>query len=106
MLLSGWESSAHMIDSKAKPVDVICQHSRDGGIIPLRVRVRDEEGEFQTYRIQAYKDLSHRGTRENPDGVFVTDNTFVFECAITVFGLRKVIRLYYEPNNNVWKMTA
>ena len=95
-----------MIDSKAKPVDVICQHSRDGSLIPLRVRVKDDQGEYQTYRILEYKDMSHRGTRENPDGVFVTNNTFVFECAIMVFGRRRIIRLYYEPNNTVWKMTA
>ena len=95
-----------MNESKAKPVDVICQHSRDGSLIPLRVRVKDDEGEYQTYRIHEYKDMSHRGTRENPDGVFVTNNTFVFECAIMVFGQRKVIQLYYEPNKTVWNMTA
>lgn len=95
-----------MIDSKARSVDVICQHNRDGSVIPLRVRVRDEEGELQTYRIHEYKDMSHRGTRENPDGVFVTDNTFVFECIITVFSQRRLIRLYYEPDSAIWKMTA
>ena len=95
-----------MIDSKAKPVDVICQHNRDGSLIPLRVRVRDEEGEMQTYKIQQYKDKSHRGTYENPDGVYVNNNTFVFECIIAVFGQKRMIRLYYEPNSTIWKMSA
>ena len=95
-----------MIDSNAKPVDVICQHNLDGSLIPLRVRVRGEEGELQTYKIQQYKDQSHRGTYENPDGVFVTNNTFVFECIISVFGQKRMIRLYYEPNSTIWKMSA
>lgn len=95
-----------MIEHRAKPVDVICQHSRDGSLIPLRVRVCDEEGQLQTYKIHQYKDQSHRGTRENPDGVYVTNNTFVFECIITVFGQKRVIRLYYEPGGTIWKMTV
>ena len=43
---------------RAVPVDVICQHSRDGSLIPIRVRVVDEEGEFQSYTIKGYKDDS------------------------------------------------
>lgn len=95
-----------MVESRAKPIDVICQHSRDGTMIPLRIRVKDDEGEYQAYTIQGYRDLSHQGTRTMPDGVYVTDKTLVFECNITVFGRKKIIRLYYEPNGTVWKMTA
>ncbi|MBR1861543.1 MAG: hypothetical protein IJ796_06760 [Lachnospiraceae bacterium] len=89
-----------------KPVDVICQHSRDGSILPLKVRVLDDDGEFQTYMIKDYRDRSHMGTRELPDGVFVTDNTLVFECHVIVFGKQKMIRLYYNPSGTVWKMTV
>ena len=88
-----------------KPVDVICQHSRDGTIIPIKVRIVDEDGEYQTYRIKGYKDLSHRGTVEMPDGVFVTNRTLIFDCDITAFGRQKTIRLYYEPSKTIWKMT-
>ena len=95
-----------MEEGRAKPIDVICQHSRDGTLIPLRIRVRDDEGEYQTYTVQGYRDLSHLGTRTMPDGVYVTDNTLVFECSILVFGRKKMIRLYYEPGGTVWKMTA
>ena len=31
-----------------QPVDVICQQNRDGTMIPLRVRLTDEEGAIQT----------------------------------------------------------
>ncbi len=88
------------------PVDVICQHSRDGTISPIRIRIRDEEGEYQAYTIKEFNDISHHGARELPDGVYVSDRTLVFECYITVFGRRKMVRLYYEPSGTVWKMTA
>ena len=91
---------------KGKPVDVICQHSRDGTIIPLRVRIQDEEGEYQAYTIKGYKDLSHSGARTMPDGVYVADDSLIFECRITVFDRIKVIRLYYRPSDTVWRMTA
>ncbi|WP_092873714.1 hypothetical protein [Acetitomaculum ruminis] len=93
------------MDRKRIAVDVICQHSKDGSLIPMRVRVKDTEGEYQIYNIKEYKDLSHQGTKLMPDGVFVTNNTFVYECKIIVFGVKKLIRLYYELNNTIWHMT-
>ena len=89
-----------------KPVDVICEHSRDGTVIPIKVRAVDEDGEFQTYSIKEYRDVSHNGTRTMPDGVYVTNGTIVFECNIIVFGRKRLIRLYYDPTGLVWKMTA
>lgn len=88
-----------------RKVDVICQHSRDGTMIPIKVRFVDEDGEYQTYRIKGYRDLSHQGTREMPDGVFVSNRTFIYECSIMAFGRKRMIRLYYEPSGTVWKMT-
>ncbi|MBR4277719.1 MAG: hypothetical protein IKQ28_04730 [Lachnospiraceae bacterium] len=92
--------------AELKTVDVICQHSRDGTIYPLKVRVLDDDGEFQTYTIKDFRDQSHRGTRQLPDGMYVTDNTLVYECHVIVFGRQKMIRLYYEPSGTIWKMTA
>ncbi len=100
------ESGVYAMKTEIRTVDVICQHSRDGTISPMRVRVRDEEGEYQAYTIKGFNDISHQGTRELPDGVYVTDRTLVFECFISVFGRKKMVRLYYEPASTVWKMTA
>lgn len=64
---------------KRRKVDVICQHSSDGNIMPLKIRFEDEDGQWQTYIIKEYKDISHQGTRTLPDGMFITDNTIAFE---------------------------
>ena len=73
----------------------------------MRIRVKDEESEYQTSTIKEYRDVSHRGTRTMPDGVYINNNTIAFECKILIFGVKKLIRLYYQPNNTItiWHMT-
>ena len=88
----------------AVAVDVICQHSKDGTIIPLRVKIKGEDGEYQAYTIDEYHDHSREGTRELPGGVYVTNETFVFECSIVSFGRKRIIWLVYEPTRVIWKL--
>ena len=95
-----------MNEKRYRNVDVIAQHTSDGHIIPIKIRTKDEEGEYQTFTIKGFKDLTHQGVRTMPDGVFVHDNTIVFECCIEVFGTRRIIRLYYDNRELIWHMTA
>ena len=88
-----------------KDVDVICSFSHTGSIIPLRIRMTDEDGQKQSYNIKEYRDLSGQGARTMPDGVYVADNMLVYECKICVFARLRLIRLYYTPARMVWKMT-
>ncbi len=89
-----------------KTVDVICEFSRDGTIIPIKIRTADEDGEYQTYMIKEYRTLTGQGTRTLPDGVYVNNETLAFECNIIVFGAKKRIRLYYKTDEHYWTMTA
>ena len=45
------------IQEKYTLADVICQHKTDGTIIPLKIRITDEDGEYQVYNIKSYKDV-------------------------------------------------
>lgn len=94
------------VNHNAQKIDVICQHSRDGTIIPMRIRVKDEDGANQEYTIKGYRDVTEEGAREMPDGVYVTGETAVFECNILSFGMKRVVRLYYKPMDKVWIMTV
>lgn len=85
-------------------IDVICQHSADGTIIPLRVRVADEEGINHIYNIKEYRNLSMNGAYMSADGIYVTNDIIVFECSIVVFGTKKSIRLYYRVSKSRWTM--
>ena len=87
-------------------VDVICQHTKDGDVIPMRVRVTDEDGIYQAYTIKQYRNISRDGAYTTPDGIFVCNKTMIFECKITVFGHDKTIRLYYEFEKGIWKIAA
>ena len=85
---------------------MICQHSSDWSIIPLRICLTDEDGLRQAFTIKEYKDLSHNGTRTMPDGMYVTDRTLIFQRKICVIDRERVITLYPDPPNPVWKMTG
>lgn len=37
-----------------KRVDLICQHTMDGKIIPLKLRFQDEDGELQEFLVKGY----------------------------------------------------
>lgn len=92
------------MDFQNKAVDVICQHTREGHMIPIKVRIQDEEGEFQTYAVKGYKDLSRKGSYNMPNGVTATSTIFPFDCKITVFGNEKILHLYYNSNDQIWRM--
>lgn len=83
-------------------VDVICIVYQDGRIIPLRFRVKDEDGEEHVYTIREYKDLSGRGAYTTSDGIYVTDRILFFECRILVLGQLRRVRLYYNRTSQVW----
>ena len=46
--------SAHFIMQQT--LDVIAQFNRDGSIIPLKIRLYDEDGELQSYVIKAVRE--------------------------------------------------
>lgn len=93
------------VREKERIADVICQHKRDGTIMPIKIRLQDDDGEFQSYQIKAYKDVSSM-KREYimPNGVTAQGHLWIFECKIVNFDSEKVIRLLYNAFDNVWKV--
>ena len=89
-----------------KKLDVICEFARDGRIIPMRIRLMDDDGQFQAYTIKRYREISGRGTYTTPDGVFVTNSIIVFDCRIEVFGSERSLRLYYNISHSEWSISA
>lgn len=89
-----------------KEIDLICLHGTNGEVTPIRLRLKDEDGQYQAYTIKEYRDLSHHGTKLMPDGVYLTDKTLIFECKIIVFGREKRIRLYSNEPYLSWIMTS
>ena len=78
-------------------VDVIALHQTDGSIIPLRIRLTDEEGERREFTILQYRDIGGKGNQTLPDGGCISNDTLAYECYIEVAGVRRLIRLYHKP---------
>lgn len=69
-----------------KYVDVICQHIKEGMIIPIKIRVTDEDGELQTYQVRQYRERSVSGEKYRmPNEVWVTNHLRRFKCKINIF---------------------
>lgn len=92
------------MDFQNRAVDMICQHTREGNMIPIKIRIQDEEGEFQTYVVKGYKDLSHKGSFTMPNGITATRTIFPFDCKIIVFGRERVVHLYYNSSDHIWRI--
>lgn len=90
--------------TKSEALDVICQYNSDGTIIPLRIRIKDGEGEQQTYTIKGFKDLSYKGTYRLPNGILVTNDMLSYECRIPVLGRLRTIWLTYSLSRNQWSV--
>ena len=64
------------MDFQNRAVDVICQHTKEGKLIPIKLRLQDDEEEFQTYVVKAYKNLSHIGSYIMPNEITATSTIF------------------------------
>lgn len=88
-------------------VDVICDHKADGSIIPLRIRFMNDDGEYETFTIKGYRQAEKKGTHTTEDGIYVSDSTFIFECLIIAAGMKRMIRLYYDPRIHLtWRIAV
>ena len=87
-----------------KPIDAICQHSRDGDIIPIKIRLQDEDGVYQEYKIQRFRPLDVKAEQRTADGVYVSAMVQVYECRIIVFQMEKTILLYYRKGDGIWSI--
>ena len=86
-------------------IDVICQIKADGSTIPLKFRLRNEDGIYETYTIKSYKPLPKKGAHTTSDGIYVYDGTNVYECRVHLMGLERTVRLYYDcKDSNTWKL--
>lgn len=76
-------------------IDVICLFQKDGSLIPLKVKIKDENGEYQTYKVMGYKEVLEGELSS-------TFSMSVFDIKIEVYGVLKVIRICFSVNERTW----
>lgn len=92
------------IEENDRTIDVICQHCRDGRIIPLKIRLTDESGEVQQYRVKEYREITNHSRYMMPNKVVVETSRDIrsFECKIEVFQKERRIVIFYNPRDQIW----
>lgn len=82
-------------------IDVICQHCKDGSIIPIKIRVQDDEQVNNVYIIKSYTAITADKVML-PNESIVTSNILRYDCKIEVLGMVKRIRLHYDKSQVKW----
>lgn len=87
-----------------KFIDVICEYTSEGQIIPMRLRFQDEDGMYQTYTIKGYKELSRASEYKTPYGTISHSSIWKFLCQIQVLNKLISVELFFNANDNLWKL--
>jgi len=85
-------------------IDVICQFNKDGSIIPIKIRMEDDNGETQSYVIQGYIEYPPGSGYRIPGGFSATNSIHVFKCKIHSFGHEEILHMFYNTANCQWKL--
>jgi hypothetical protein len=100
-LSSEWvQSMSKVIDN----VDVIAEFKADGTIIPMRFRAMNEDGEYESFTIKAYKQVPKKGTYTTEDGVYICNEDLLFQCKIIVLNTERIVRLYFFKQKSSWRL--
>ena len=89
-------------------IDMICRHMADGAMIPLKIRMLDDDGAYQEYKVKAYKDLRYKGVPldQMDPGKVHTSGIYPFEIKIESFGRERMLRIFYNSYEHTWKLTS
>lgn len=87
---------------KDRKLDVYCLFRNDGIVLPIRVRLFDEDGERQEYSIHRYRLIDGAGKENVPKAEMFRHSTVTFDCVIEVFGKERIIRLMYASSDMQW----
>lgn len=78
-----------------READIFCQFTKEGKIIPVRIRFADDSGEQQEYKILGYRETS-------PLGITSINNVRSFDCKIESYGQSRVINVIYFKSEDKW----
>ncbi|MCQ2082617.1 MAG: hypothetical protein MJZ11_13260 [Lachnospiraceae bacterium] len=87
-------------------IDVICQYTKTGMIIPMRLRIQDSDGLYHVYNVKGYKELTSAGEYKTPYGTISHSPNWRFSCKIQVFDKYKDVELFFNGKDNLWKIVG
>ena len=93
-----------MLFSNIIYADVICEHTREGEVIPIRCRFDDEDGVSHEYNIIGFKELIPDSNRYVNGKMFVAPHSIVYDCKRKTHNTVRLILLLYNSNTKIWEM--
>lgn len=93
-----------VVIEKDSRIEVICQFTRDALIIPIKLKITDEDGVSQEYVIKAYKESPFGRDTILPNGVHVKSHLRIFDCQINSFGKTITLRIFFNAKECLWKI--
>lgn len=88
----------------SQSIDVICQFNKDGTIIPIKIRLQDENGEMQSYVIHGYIEYPPGSNYKLPGGFMATNTIHIFKCKIHCFGHEKILHMFFNSSSSQWNL--
>lgn len=67
-----------------RSVEVIVQYTKDGTIIPLRIKLEDEDGMTQVFNIKSYREIRAFSGKHD------------FEVKVNILNMERIIRLFFD----------
>ena len=90
------KTEAGFIKGKQKEIACECWFSSKGRVIPLMLKIEDEDGEIRTIRqieVLSQEEKRYAGVR-----------SLEFDCNITVLGQKIGVQLIYYKEENRWEL--
>lgn len=86
-------------------VEVICKFCKDGSIIPIQIKVEDEEQQRHVFKVKRYKAPKvHLKTDSGLYDISHTPDILDYECYIQVLNTEKRIILRYFLESHKWTL--
>ena len=70
----------------------------------MRFRIMNEDGEYQSCTLKAYKQLPQKGTYTTEDGLYVCNDDVLFKCKVIILDTERIVRLYFNKSQCKWKL--
>lgn len=73
-------------------IEVISKFTVDGTVIPIKLKVQDEDGEYQSFMIKGYRTIICNPSHK------------CYDCKIEVFNQERIVRIFYNGPEFKWRI--
>lgn len=80
------------VQEEVQYIEVISKFMIDGTLIPIKIKVQDEDGEYQSFMVKGFKRIVCNAAHR------------CFDCKIEVFDHEQIVRIFYNSTDYKWRI--